>query len=714
MTTSIRKARCIALLAACLTVGHSVSAQALERSDGPATGVTGATFHTIHYARDSPLQAADIYPSSAATPASVVILIHVGGWASGGRASVSPVARDLADNGFVVVNANYRLDSPTTAAFPMEVDDIRSLIHWTQAHIGEYGGDRKKITLVGGSAGGHLAMMAGLLEAKEAAGSINGVVSLSGPSDLTNLRAQFSLPPIRKKMIAALDQALGNCTANPCALAKPYSPALNVDASRCPPMLLFNEDNELLPATQAQEMAMKLRANGCRVQLQILPGRLHAFDYWSSVSAKVIAWIMNIDGSSVSSSSISPVKEDGSPKASRQISARQPRGIYGVVLDRRQFPLDHRPYTASIDNPAIAGLFLYFDWATLEPKEGEFDFSLVEEAFKIADSTHKTLQFALLPGFSTPPWLMERLPSCDDWLASRGKTGVPPPRCGKATFGFPEGVARKGEMHELPLPWNPVYKRDWHAFLVEFARRFGQREAFVSIAIAGPTSQSEEIIMPHNGPGETEKWAQLLEAFYRDPSYHRSNKAFVEEWKLAIDDYGRIFSNVTLALTLAAGLPFNPTGAGQQEVSTLEITAYFASRPLGPNAKATQNNGVMAAHPLTMRPVKAMAADARLNPRVLAGGEFSTGYARDPAREGCPSDDRSSPACQSITPEQALGNVLGVFFAGTPYGHFYGSANGIAPIQYLQIYQDDILYANDHPVAQAKLLEASKRLMSSH
>jgi len=394
-------------------------------------------------------------------------------------------------------------------------------------------------------------------------------------------------------------------------------------------------------------------------------------------------------------------------RAPSQASPRQPRGIYAVVL-----AFDHHPYTDAIDNPAISGLFLYFDWATLEPQKGQFDFSLLEEAFRVADSKRKTIQLALLPGFSTPRWLLDELSSCDEWLASGGRTGSAPPQCGKATFGLPEGEARKGEMHELPLPWNPVYKRYWHAFLLEFARRFGQREAFVSIAVAGPTAQSEEIILPHNGPGETEKWARLLEAFYRDPSYHRSNKAFVEEWKAAIDDYGRIFSNVTLALTRAAGLPFNPTGRGGHEASTLEIAAYFARKPVGPNAKATQNNGITAAHPLTMRPVKEMSADPTLNPRVLGGGEFATGFARNPAREGCLIDDKSSPACQSVTPEQALANVLAVFFAGTPYGHFYGSEEGPAPVQYLQIYQDDILYANDHPPVQAKLLEASKRILS--
>ena len=104
-----------------------------------------------------------------------------------------------------------------------------------------------------------------------------------------------------------------------------------------------------------------------------------------------------------------------SQQASTQISPRQPRGIYAVVL-----AFDHHPYTAVMDNPAISGLFLYFDWANLEPKKGQFDFSLLEQAFKFADSNHKTIQLALLPGFSTPRWLLDEVPSCDGWLASGG------------------------------------------------------------------------------------------------------------------------------------------------------------------------------------------------------------------------------------------------------------------------------------------------------
>ena len=110
-----------------------------------------------------------------------------------------------------------------------------------------------------------------------------------------------------------------------------------------------------------------------------------------------------------------------------------------------------------------------------------------------------------------------------------------------------------GQRQELPLPWNPVYKRYWRAFLTEVASRLGPRDAFVSIAVAGPTAESAEIILPRAG-NQLERWAQLLQMSYRDPSYHRSDKAFVEEWDAAVTVYGQVFHNVTIVFTRGSGL----------------------------------------------------------------------------------------------------------------------------------------------------------------
>jgi hypothetical protein len=46
-----------------------------------------------------------------------------------------------------------------------------------------------------------------------------------------------------------------------------------------------------------------------------------------------------------------------------------------------------------------------------------------------------------------------------------------------------------------------------------------------------------------------------------------------------------------------------------------------------------------------------------------------------------------------IQPEQAEYNVLSIYFNGTPAALSFGSTQGAAPLNYLQIYSSDIQYA---------------------
>jgi hypothetical protein len=63
------------------------------------------------------------------------------------------------------------------------------------------------------------------------------------------------------------------------------------------------------------------------------------------------------------------------------------------------------------------------------------------------------------------------------------------------------------------------------------------------------------------------------------------------------------------------------------------------------------------------------------------------------------------PANDLISPEQALYNVLGVYFDGTPVASFFGGTPGAAPLNYLQIYSPDIQYATANANAPAQVVE---------
>jgi hypothetical protein len=372
-----------------------------------------------------------------------------------------------------------------------------------------------------------------------------------------------------------------------------------------------------------------------------------------------------------------------------------------------------------------------------------YDFSKLDAAFASAAAAHKTVQLILVPGFGTPAWVLSELASCDDLLPpltessggkdskredrkaskQRDRAGATPSagastatgghggaKCGKATFIVSEGKGH-GEKKELPLPWNSVYKNYWRAFLAAIAARYEPRDTFVSIAVAGPTATSVEIILPRSGD-QVQRWDQLLGLFYRDPSYQHSDQAFVDEWSAAATVYGEVFRNVTIVITRGSGLPSFTHGQGKSAQTT--IVSSFAAHAVGANAKATQTSGMKACRETEagIKGVKEMASSGSYSPPILGGAQFDTSFSQKPANEGCKASCKAdAAACQSVTPAQALSNVLSVYFDGTPVGDQYGAAKGAARMNYLQIYEKDIEYANAQPAVQAVLEQASRQLL---
>jgi len=110
---------------------------------------------------DGPNETLDVFP--AASPhAPVVIFIHGGYWRSLDKSDHSFVAPALNDMGACAVVVNYAL-CPGTPEQPITIPDIALQMAracaWVWRHIAEHGGDPGNITVVGHSAGGHLATM---------------------------------------------------------------------------------------------------------------------------------------------------------------------------------------------------------------------------------------------------------------------------------------------------------------------------------------------------------------------------------------------------------------------------------------------------------------------------------------------------------------------------------------------------------------------------
>jgi acetyl esterase/lipase len=87
----------------------------------------------------------------------VVLFVHGGYWRGGNKDDYPFLAEPLVNAGYVVVATNYRL-SPTTV-FPGFVEDVALATLWLRQNIGQYGGDNRKVFLMGHSAGAHIAAL---------------------------------------------------------------------------------------------------------------------------------------------------------------------------------------------------------------------------------------------------------------------------------------------------------------------------------------------------------------------------------------------------------------------------------------------------------------------------------------------------------------------------------------------------------------------------
>ena len=91
--------------------------------------------------------------------------------------------------------------------------------------------------------------------------------------------------------------------------------------------------------------------------------------------------------------------------------------------------------------------------------------------------------------------------------------------------------------------------------------------------------------------------------------------------------------------------------------------------------------------------------------RMLGGLQVGGGggvITQNTDAEGCP---KIGGGCTNyISPEQAIYNVLTTYFDGTPVGSNYGTPPIVSsnlPVNYLQIYYEDVIYANTNSIGSS-------------
>ncbi len=235
----------------------------------------------------------DLYlPKELKEPAPVLMFVHGGGWSKGKRSDYRYYCVKFAEQGYVVATISYRLRD--IALFPAAVEDTKCAVRWMRVNAAKFGGDSDRIALIGGSAGGHLAMMTGYsaddTEFEGTGGNANvssrvqAVVNLYGPVDMTTEYARNH---------GLITGYLGKSYTEAPELYKRCSPLQFVTADDSPTLILHGSLDELVPITQAERLDKALEKAGVEHEYYPLKGWPHTMDAAQVVNDYCMARMMD-------------------------------------------------------------------------------------------------------------------------------------------------------------------------------------------------------------------------------------------------------------------------------------------------------------------------------------------------------------------------------------------------------------------------------------
>jgi acetyl esterase/lipase len=205
--------------------------------------------------------------------APVVIVVHGGSWQNGSSTEFAAFSDELAHRGHVVLAITYRL-SPRWR-FPAARDDVLRAVEFVRENASTLGADARRIALLGRSAGGQLALSAGYAAPH---GSIRGVVSLYGPTDLRYGYENPANPAVIDSR-GTLEAYLGGTPASAGAAYDAASPVRQVGPGVPATLLIHGGRDELVRVDHSRRLEAALARAGRPHLLLVLPWATHGCDY---------------------------------------------------------------------------------------------------------------------------------------------------------------------------------------------------------------------------------------------------------------------------------------------------------------------------------------------------------------------------------------------------------------------------------------------------
>ncbi|MCP5117789.1 MAG: alpha/beta hydrolase [bacterium] len=188
------------------------------------------------------------------------------------------VGRWLAGQGIAGVVLKYRLPDPDVGLYVRNgsVVDMQRAIRLTRHRAGEWDVAKNKIGVMGFSAGGYLAALAGTMFDQGDPAAADAVERESSrPDFVAPIYPLVSLTALRGERMARLSESMLGPGVSAAMVAK-YSPEQQVRADS-PPAFLVHAHDDGLPSTNSTSYYEALRKAGVSAELHIYSGGGHGF-----------------------------------------------------------------------------------------------------------------------------------------------------------------------------------------------------------------------------------------------------------------------------------------------------------------------------------------------------------------------------------------------------------------------------------------------------
>lgn len=271
-----------------LMLPFSLAAVAARAADNPIEEL-----HDVRFLEEGRSETLDLYlPAGKAgeAPRPAVVWIHGGGWWGGekrGGREVS-IGRDLAAAGYVVASPDYALakERPT---WPLALHDCKNAVRFLRANAEKYRIDPERIAVMGGSAGGHLALMVAFTEGVEGLepeapwpGVSSRVAAVADFYGITNLltrqRVDKEGRPTGVLAPGSSKRFTGKTREEGADLWRFASPVAHVKPGLPPVFITHGKKDATVDYLQALELAEALSGAGVPHRLVLLENAGHTYD----------------------------------------------------------------------------------------------------------------------------------------------------------------------------------------------------------------------------------------------------------------------------------------------------------------------------------------------------------------------------------------------------------------------------------------------------